>query len=177
MGAFSDEKMVLMATGLFFAIYFSPGDVVYKLLKLVPVYVTICTLKEVLRAKKVYKGLQEGTEAFSKGSPFFIPILIATLKGNGSAFAGPIVRFVRGDWQAGNQEIIKPSVTTKLCFFAALALTLMADLDAVYLAIVGLFVTVKLSSILAEPVDPFKPIENIFFGFLKVLSQEAIKDD
>ena len=89
------------------------------------------------------------------------------------------VRFVRGDWQPRKLELVKPSVTTKLCFFAAVALTLIPDHDLIYLIIIGVFLTVKISGVVNEPLDPFKPIEGIFFGLLKTMSLEAghIKDD
>ena len=87
-------------------------------------------------------------------------------------FAGPIVRFVRGDWQPKNQELVKPSVASKLCFFAAITLTLIPDQEFIYLLIVGFFVTVKLSTILAEPVDPFKPFEDVFFRILNGITFE-----
>jgi len=174
LAAVKDEYMVLMVTAVYVAIFFSPKDLVYETIKLVPIYATICTLKEILRAKKVYKGLAEGRDAMPhNGSLLFIPVLIATLKGNGSGFAGPIVRLVRGDWQPNNQEVVKPSVATKLCFFAAIALTLIPDQDFIYLAIVGLFITVKLSSVLSEPVDPFKPLESIFWNILSGITLET----
>jgi len=186
LGALKDEYMVLMVTVVYIAIFFSPKDLVHDTIKLVPIYATICFLKEILRAKKVYKGLAEGRDHMPHGgSLFFIPVLIATLKGNGSGFAGPIVRFVRGVWQLGpsNQETVKPSVATKLCFFAAIALTLVPDQDFIYLAIVGLFITVKLSnvfegSLFEKPVDPFKPIESIFWGIVNGITFEGrVKDD
>ena len=43
-------------------------------------------------------------------------------KGNGSGFMTPITRVVRGDWKPAANEILKPSVTTKMCFIVALAL-------------------------------------------------------
>ena len=82
LGAVKDEYMVLMATVVYIAIFFSPKDLVYDTIKLVPIYATICFLKEILRAKKVYKGLAEGRDHMPHGgSLFFIPVLIATLKG------------------------------------------------------------------------------------------------
>ena len=87
--------------------------------------------------------------------------------------AGPIVKFVRGDWQPSKTELVKPSLATKLCFVAALALTIIPDQDFIYLAIVGLFISVKLAGIFGEPVDPFKPIENIFFSILSGITFEA----
>ena len=81
MHAFKDEQMVFVATIIYLAIFFTPGDIAYKIVKLLPVYVVICSLKEILRAKKVYKGLEEGKLAMpSNGSLLFIPVLIATLK-------------------------------------------------------------------------------------------------
>ena len=74
--------MVLMVTVVYIAIFFSPKDLVHDTIKLVPIYATICFLKEILRAKKVYKGLAEGRDHMPHGgSLFFIPVLIATLKG------------------------------------------------------------------------------------------------
>ena len=91
MGAVKDETMVVLVTLVYLAIFFAPKDIVYHAIKLVPVYLVICILKEILRAKKVYKGMKEGIDAMPiDGSPLFIPILIATLKGNGSGFAGPV---------------------------------------------------------------------------------------
>ena len=34
----------------------------------------------------------------------------------------PITRVVRGEWKPAANEILKPSVTTKMCFIVALAL-------------------------------------------------------
>ena len=114
----------------------------------------------------------------SGGSYLFIPVLIATLKGNGSGFAGPIVRFVRGSWDPRAQELVKPSVTTKLCFWSAVLLTLVVDHELIYMIIVGIFIAIKLSSILGESIDPFKPLENIIFGILNGLSfEERVKDE
>ena len=82
LGALKDEYMVLMVTVVYVAIFFSPKDLVHDTIKLIPIYATICFLKEILRAKKVYKGLAEGRDHMPHGgSLFFIPVLIATLKG------------------------------------------------------------------------------------------------
>ena len=164
----------------------------YDTIKLVPVYAIICTLKEILRAKKVFKGLEEGRNVMPQnGSLLFIPVLIATLKGNGSGFAGPIVRFFRyfnnfasnlkilmiwffrGDWQSSNQEVLKPSIATKLCFVSAILLTLVHDQELIYLGMVGTFIAIKLAGIFGEPVDPFKPLEAIIFGTLSTVSFEG----
>ena len=47
----------LVCALLFLLVFFSPGDVFYALVKLQPVYLAICLVKEVYRAKKIFGGL------------------------------------------------------------------------------------------------------------------------
>ena len=120
-------------------------------------------------------GLKEGLLARPDGSPLFVPIIVATIKGNGSGFMTPITRFIRGTWQPFENEFVKPSTTTKLCAFAALVFTLVGyHNDFAYLAIIGLFVSVKVSAIFGEPVDPFKPAEIMFFQILSMISDGRV---
>lgn len=70
--------MLFLATIIYLAVFFSPGDIGYKFVKLVPIYATICTIKEVYRALKITKGLKEGSN-FKSGS-LFIPLVVATIK-------------------------------------------------------------------------------------------------
>ena len=44
------------------------------------------------------------------------------MQGNGSGFMTPFTRLVRGEWKPAANEILKPSVTTKMCFIVGLAL-------------------------------------------------------
>jgi len=176
LGAFGNEQLLMQATLVYAIIFFSPFDVGYKLIKLLPVYVTVCTIKEVYRPLKIVKGLKEGTE-FKPGS-MFIPILIATIKGNGSGFMTPFTRVVRGEWKPEGNEIMNASVTTKLCFLVGLALIVIDKkfLDLVYLSAVGLFVFVKLSSVFWSPIDPVKPLENLIFRLLGHGTKEVEKE-
>jgi len=173
LAAFSNEHLLLLATIIYLVTFFFPGDIGYKFVKLMPVYATVCTIKEIYRALKISKGLKEG--ASFKSDSIFIPVLIATIKGNGSGFMTPITRVVRGEWKPAANEIFKPSVTTKMCFIVGLALCVLDDKinDLIYLAAVGLFVSVKLASVFGEPIDPIKPLENVLFRLLGHVSQDA----
>ena len=44
-------------------------------------------------------------------------MLVAVIKGNGSAFMTPVSRLIRGIWKPEATELLKPSVTTKECVF------------------------------------------------------------
>lgn len=176
LAALGDEHLLFLATVIYLAIFFSPGDIGYKFVKIVPIYATVCTIKEIYRALKISKGLKEGSNF--KPESLFVPILVATIKGNGSGFMTPVTRVVRGVWKPAANELMKPSVTTKMCFLVAFALLLLDAKfsDLVYLAAVGLFVSVKLTSIFGESVDPFKPFEEFMFRLFGHAAK-AVKED
>ena len=124
---------------------------------------------------KYYLGLNEGLTACPGGSPLFVPLIVATIKGNGSGFMTPITRLIRGDWKPLETELLKPSTTTKLCAFAALVFSLIgSNNDFAYFSVVGLFMSIKVSAIFGEQVDPFKPIEKVFFRILLLISDGRV---
>jgi len=173
LAAFGDEHLLLLATITYLVIFFSPGDIGYKFVKLMPIYATVCTIKEVYRPLKIFKGLKEGLSF--KPESLFVPLLVATIKGNGSGVMTPVTRVVRGVWKPAANELMKPSLTTKLCFLVGLALLVLDPKlgDLVYLAAVGLFVSVKLASVFGEPIDPIKPLEDFVFRLLGHAAKEV----
>ncbi len=167
--AFANEEMIFAMTIIFALIFFSPGDFFYKLVTAQPVYVVICTLKEIFRAKKIYAGLQDGQSAYPN-SPYFIPVIVAVIKGNGSAFMAPFARAIRGNLDAMKAEWVKPSTTTKECAMAAIAFAAFGAKDVLYLSFIGLFLSIKLGGVFGAPVDPFTPFEQAVFAIIDNLS-------
>jgi len=165
LAALSNETQVLMASVVWWAVFYSPGDMVYSLVKNKLVYVPICVIKEIYRGKKVLGGMKDAAKLFPDNE--MIIVMIGVLKGNGSGFMKPLTRLILGDWSPSKSEFLKFSVTSKACFVAACLmlshqlgyLTLISS-DLMYLSIIIIFIIVKLSGVLAEPIDPFKPIED-----------------
>jgi len=176
LAAFGDEHLLLIASFIYLVLFFCPGDLAYKFIKLVPIYATVCTIKEIYRPLKISKGIKEG--ATFKSSSLFIPVVIATIKGNGSGFMTPMTRLVRGVWNPAGHEIMKPSTTTKLCFLVALALLTLDSkfADLIYLSAVGIFVSIKLASVFGDPIDPIKPFEDFIFRLLGHVEKEVKED-
>ena len=56
LSALSDEYLLVLATIVYLVVFYAPVDVGYSLLSYTPAYVTICVLKELLRAKKIVGG-------------------------------------------------------------------------------------------------------------------------
>jgi len=165
LGALSNEYNVLLATLIWWGVFYSPGDLVYSLAKNQVLYVPICVVKEIYRAKKTLGGINDAAKVFPEQE--LLMVMIGLIKGNGSGFMKPVTRLVCGTWRPQSSELLSMSVTSKECLVAAIMMVadkggyLPAPLsgDLLYLIIVSVFVMVKLASVLADPVDPFSPLE------------------
>jgi len=165
LGALSSEFNVGLATLIWWAVFYSPGDIVYQVVTNNAVYIPICVVKEVYRAKKTWAGIGDAKKVYVDNE--MIQVMIGLIKGNGSGFMKPMTKLICGTWTPQSSEVLKMSVTSKECLVAAILLVLdqggviprPVSGDLLYLAIVGVFLSVKLSGVLAEPIDPFKPLE------------------
>ena len=108
---------VMLATIIWWGVFFSPGDLVYSISKNKMVYIPTCVIKEIYRAKKIVGGMEDARKLFPEN--VMIILMIGTLKGNGSGFMKPITRLIIGDWIPAKTEILKMSTTTKECFAAS----------------------------------------------------------
>jgi len=164
-GAVSNEYNLFLATAVWWAVFYSPGDVVYTVVKSQPVYIPVCVIKEIYRAKKTLGGITDAAKVYPDHE--LIQIVVGLIKGNGSGFMKPITKLVCGKWNPQSSEILKMSVTSKECLVAAIFLV--ADGagyiprplsgDLLYLIIVTTFILIKLTGVLAEPIDPFVPLD------------------
>ena len=131
LAALSNEHQLLLASLVWWSVFYSPGDLAYSLatnkvghVNLLPLsnttiqllYVPICVVKEIYRAKKVVGGMKDASKLFPDNE--LIIIAIGTLKGNGSGFMKPITRLISGDWSPARSELLQVSVTSKGCLAA-----------------------------------------------------------
>jgi trimeric intracellular cation channel len=64
--------------------FYSPFDVVYKIMKFLPIKIIIAAMKEVIRCKKVHDGVVHAAKIYPNG--YIIMIAIGTIKGYFSKF-------------------------------------------------------------------------------------------
>lgn len=164
---FKRHDDVMLATVVWYFVFYSPFDIVYKFSKLLPVKVVLCLLKEMRRAYKVAHGVLHASKLFPNS--FVVHICVGTAKGAGSGILRTFEQLVRGVWMPAHNELLRPSFSTKACFCASVILTLAkhsryvsAPYDVVYLGIVGFFIYFKLGALLLNVQDPFAPFENLF---------------
>ncbi|KAK3579158.1 hypothetical protein CHS0354_022181 [Potamilus streckersoni] len=161
-----DNRSVLTATAVWYLIFYSPFDIVYKVVRLLPCKIGIVCLKEVQRASKVYQAVSHTAKLYPNG--YLIMVIIGTVKGAGSGFMKNFERLIRGVWIPGSNEILQPSFVTKACCVASIVFMLeklniiTVPHPLIYFGVVIFFVYFKLSAILLGIHDPFAPLENLF---------------
>ncbi|XP_050402961.1 trimeric intracellular cation channel type 1B.1 isoform X1 [Patella vulgata] len=163
---FKDHRSILTFTIVWYLVYYSPFDLVYKVTKFLPVKIVISMLKECQRAHKVYHGVYHTAKIYPNS--LLVIVIIGTVKGSGGGLMKNFERLIRGLWIPGTNEILQPSYTTKASFVAA-TVFLLERLNyitvphaVIYFGVVIFFVYFKLSSILLGINDPFSPFENLF---------------
>lgn len=166
-GAFKNTQAVLLATGVWYSIFYSPFDLVYKICNFLPFKLVISCMKEINRCHKIHHGIMHAAKIYP--SSYFIIILIGTVKGNGAGFLKVMERMLRGIWSPGAIEFVQPTFATKASIAAAILFTIDRKTDLVsaphslvYLGVVIFLVYFKLSSILLGITSPFGPFENLF---------------
>ena len=122
LGALSDEWQVLLASLVWWAVFYSPGDMVTTLATNKLLYIPLCVAKEIMRGKKVMGGMAAARAVFPDHE--LIIVIIGVIKGNGSSFMKPLTKLILGDWSPNKSEILKMSVTSKACLAAVIAFLL-----------------------------------------------------
>lgn len=166
-GAFKDTRQVLLASAVWYLMFYSPFDIVYKLCNFLPFKLVIACMKEVNRCHKIHHGVLYANKIYP-GS-YFIIVLIGTVKGNAGGLLKVMERMFRGIWQPSSIEFIQPTFATKASIAASILFIVDRKTDfisaphsLVYFGVVIFLVYFKLSSVLLGINDPFGPFENLF---------------
>ncbi|CAH8624205.1 unnamed protein product [Schistosoma guineensis] len=176
---FDDTISVLTATVVWYLINYFPFDLLYRLCKILPIRLLVCSLKEVQRAKKIFIGVHHGLHLFPN-SPVMC-VLLGLLKGVGSLYMRPVSNYVLGIWDRKNNPFIIVNFTTKISLLAAIAYychhldIIPLPENQLFLVIMTLFVYLRITMILLGLKDPFVPFENAVCKLLFGGTVDAIR--
>ncbi|XP_065560441.1 trimeric intracellular cation channel type 1B.1-like [Artemia franciscana] len=141
-----NTQSVLLATAVWYVIFYSPFDIGYKFAKFLPVKILIAALKEVYRTKKVYDGVSHAAKLFPNS--WLIMIVIGVVKGNGGGFIKIAERLIRGVWTPSAIELLQPTFPTKACIAAAIVFVIDKKTDYISaphaLSILGEFASIPI---------------------------------
>ncbi|CAI4232716.1 unnamed protein product [Auanema sp. JU1783] len=181
---FKNHNDIILASIVWYTVFYSPFDVVYKIIKLFPVRIVLYMAKEVQRTYKISHGVTYAAKLYPES--YLVQLLVGVSKGAGSGVVQIVEQLVQGVWLPNKHELLRPSFTTKACVVASLVFTLernsmyvTAPHDLVYLSVVCFFIYFKLAAVLVGVADPLAPVENlccaIFMGGIWEAFQKAIQ--
>ncbi|CAF0808785.1 unnamed protein product [Brachionus calyciflorus] len=180
---FKTHQGLVLATACWYLVFFSPFDLVYKLVKFLPIKLGLSVLKEIQRSRKIFDGVNHGLHLYPNS--YIIIVLVGALKGAGSGFLTIIDRFNRGIYLPNTNETLHPSFATKGCLVAAILFTAEKKLllnvprPVLFFVVAIVFAYIKVMSIFIKSFDPFVPFENltaaVFFGGIMDALRQANK--
>lgn len=78
LGVFKNSNSLLLATIVWYLIFYSPFDMIYRFCKFLPVKIVLATMKEVIRCKKVHDGVSHAAKLYPTG--YIIMAMVGTIK-------------------------------------------------------------------------------------------------
>ncbi|XP_071485583.1 trimeric intracellular cation channel type 1B.1-like [Diadema antillarum] len=169
---FAYHMKIGIATIVWYLIFYSPGDVFYKIVTSFPGKLVVGPMKEAVRARKVGLGVLQAAKVYPQG--FLIMVIIGTVRGSGSAFMRIFERVLRGAGNLSQNELLNPSFTTKATILCSILLSLenlgyiTIPSPELMLMLTTLLVSMKIASLVFGITDPFTPIEEtcrpVLFG-------------
>jgi hypothetical protein len=77
---FAHHQHLLLATICWYFVFYSPYDIVARLLRFIPIRIPIGIAKEIQRTKKIFDGVQSTLAIYPDS--YIIVVLIGAIKGN-----------------------------------------------------------------------------------------------
>uniref|UniRef100_A0A673YCV5 Transmembrane protein 38B n=1 Tax=Salmo trutta TaxID=8032 RepID=A0A673YCV5_SALTR len=162
----SNSINVLMASVIWYLVFYCPQDMVYSCTALFPVRLVLTGMKEVTRTWKVLGGVAEAHSKYKDG--LLVMIAIGWAKGAGGGLISNFEQLVRGVWKPETNELLKMTYPTKITLIGAVLFALQ---QTQYLAIqkhhlmllYTVFTVVNKTSMMltGSSSSPFAPIESV----------------
>ncbi|XP_044527562.1 trimeric intracellular cation channel type A isoform X2 [Gracilinanus agilis] len=119
---FSNNSSILLASAVWYMIFFCPMNLFYKCVSFLPVKLIFVAMKEVVRVRKIAVGIHHAHHHYHHG--WFIMIATGWVKGSGVALMSNFEQLLRGVWKPETNEILHMSFPTKASLYGAILFTL-----------------------------------------------------
>ena len=121
---FYHHQHLLLASLCWYAVFYSPFDLIARLLRFLPLRLPLGIAKEIQRTRKIYDGVQSTLALYPDG--YLIVVFIGAIKGErkrfdedrmrvvdsgcGGLLLSSIDRLIRGVWLPTQNEFLYPSL-------------------------------------------------------------------
>ncbi|XP_027882117.1 trimeric intracellular cation channel type B isoform X1 [Xiphophorus couchianus] len=121
-GPLSNSDNILLASIIWYLIFYCPMDWVYSFTTLTPIRVVLSAMKEVTRTWKILGGIAQAQDKYEDN--LLIMIAIGWAKGAGGGLISNFEQLVRGIWRPETNELIRMSYPTKITLIGAVLFAL-----------------------------------------------------
>lgn len=177
---FVHYQHLLLATMCWYLVFYSPFDLIARLIRFIPIRIILGIAKEIQRTRKIFDGVHSTLTLYPDG--YLIVILIGAIKGCGGSFMLSVDRFIRGIWLPTQHEFLFPTFATKACFISSTIFlvdylqVVQFERELIYLCVVSMFVYVRVITVFFKQYDPLMPFENLSSGLLFASWTDTISD-
>ncbi|XP_067168923.1 trimeric intracellular cation channel type A isoform X2 [Apteryx mantelli] len=167
---FSNNSSVVLATAVWYLIFFCPMDLFYKCVSFLPLKLVFVAMKEVVRVRKIAAGVHH---AHHHG--WFVMMATGWVKGSGVALMSNFEQLLRGVWKPETNEILHMSFPTKASLYGTLLFTLqqtrwlpISEANLIFFFTMFMIVCKVFMTATHSHASPFAPVEDficpVFFG-------------
>ncbi|KAJ0013053.1 hypothetical protein NQD34_017387 [Periophthalmus magnuspinnatus] len=180
----SNGTSVLLATIVWYLVFYCPGDLLYCCSALLPLRLVLSGMKEVTRTWKVLGGVTQAHKKYKDS--LLVMIAIGWARGAGGGLISKFEQLVRGVWQPETNELLKMTYPTKITLIGAVLFALQQTqylpVQKHHLMLVyTVFLVANKSRMMltGSSASPFAPIESIIYKTLFIGSSPyaALTDD
>ncbi|KAF6127792.1 transmembrane protein 38B [Phyllostomus discolor] len=182
----ANNTNVLLASSIWYIIFFCPYDLVSQGYSLLPVQLLAAGMKEVTRTWKIVGGVTHANSYYKNG--WIVMIAIGWARGAGGSVITNFEQLVRGSWRPQADEWLKMSYPAKVTLLGSIIFTFqhtehlaIAKHNLVFLYTMFL-VGIKIVTMITETATvPFAPLEDalrwILFGWQQQFSSHEKKSE
>ncbi|KAM4527471.1 trimeric intracellular cation channel type B [Odontesthes bonariensis] len=167
----SNGTGVLLASIIWYLVFYCPLDVVYCCAALLPLRLVLSGMKEVTRTWKVLGGVTQAHKKYKDS--LLVMIAIGWARGAGGGLISNFEQLVRGVWKPETNELLKMSYPTKITLIGAVLFALQQShylpLHKHHLMLLyTIFIVVNKSRMMltGSSSSPFATIESVLYKTL-----------
>ncbi|KAG6928959.1 transmembrane protein 38B, partial [Chelydra serpentina] len=121
-GFLANSTNIFLASSVWYLVFFSPHDIVYRCFSFLPLRLMVAGMKEVTRTWKITAGIAHANSHYKNA--WLIMVAVGWARGAGGGLISNFEQLVRGVWKPESNELLKMSYPVKVTLVGAVLFTL-----------------------------------------------------
>uniref|UniRef100_H2Z018 Uncharacterized protein n=1 Tax=Ciona savignyi TaxID=51511 RepID=H2Z018_CIOSA len=162
---FNNSEAIFLASLVWWLVFYTPKNAFHFTVQWLPVSTMIMLLKELLRTKKIMKGVMLARSVYP--SSYLICTLLGMLAACGGGFIKNLALLLTSQWSPNSIKTFQLSVLTKLCLLFSFVYVMQINgfvtlpLEVIALLQATTIFAYTIGNRLKMTIDPFATVESI----------------